>query len=96
MSGRLRGALRGRARTLALALNPFRRGVEDPNRPLSLDMGADSGTLLIAFGGMQGQLGMPPFEFFKATGAIPVKKLFVRDLRQAWYHRGIPGHGESI
>jgi pimeloyl-ACP methyl ester carboxylesterase len=59
-------------------------------------MRAGSGTLLIAFGGMQGQLGMPPFEFFKATGSMPVKKLFVRDLRQAWYHRGIPGHGEGI
>jgi hypothetical protein len=96
MSGSVAGALRRRARTLALVLNPFRRHVEDPNRPLSLDMRGDSETLLVAFGGMQGQLGMPPFEFFKATGAIPVKKLFVRDLRQAWYHRGIPGHGDGI
>jgi acetyl esterase/lipase len=45
---------------------------------------------------MQGQLGMPPFEFFKASGDIPVKKLFVRDLRQAWYHRGLPGHGDRL
>lgn len=96
MSGPVSGALRRRARAVALALKPFRRAVEDPNRPLSLDKRADSSTLLIAFGGMQGQLGIPPFEFFKATGAIPVKKLFVRDLRQAWYHRGIPGHGESL
>jgi hypothetical protein len=96
MSGRVSGALRRRARRVALALNPFRRAVEDPHRPLSLDMRADSGTLLIAFGGMQGQLGMPPFEFFKATGSMSVKKLFVRDLRQAWYHRGIPGHGDGI
>ncbi len=96
MSGSVSGALRRRARRLALALKPFRRAVEDPHRPLSLDMRADSGTLLVAFGGMQGQLGMPPFEFFKATGSMAVKKLFVRDLRQAWYHRGIPGHGEGI
>jgi pimeloyl-ACP methyl ester carboxylesterase len=91
------GRLTRRARLLALRFRPeFRRSLEDPNVPLSLDMGADSRTLLIAFGGMRGQLGMPPFEFFKATGAIPVKRLFVRDLRQAWYHRGIPGHGSTI
>lgn len=59
-------------------------------------MGSDSRTLLVAFGGMMGQIGMPPFEFFKATGAIPAKRLFVRDLRQAWYHRGIPQRGETI
>ncbi len=64
--------------------------------PLSLDMDGPSRTLLVAFGGMAGQIGMPPFEFFKATGAIPVKRLFVRDLHQAWYHRGIPGHGATL
>jgi pimeloyl-ACP methyl ester carboxylesterase len=90
-------SLRRRARLLALRFrHEFRQGIEDPNVPLSLDMERDSSTLLVAFGGMRGQLGMPPFEFFKATGAIPVKRLFVRDLRQAWYHRGIPGHGSSI
>lgn len=90
-------ALRRGARTLALPFRArFRQGVEDPSVPLSLDMGHDSRTLLVAFGGMAGQLGMPPFEFFKATGEIPVKRLFVRDLHQAWYHRGIPGHGETL
>jgi hypothetical protein len=74
----------------------FRQGVEDPNQPLSFDLGKRSHTLLIAFGGMAGQIGMPPFEFFKATGELPVKRLFVRDLHQVWYHLGIPGHGETI
>ncbi|HEX5224858.1 MAG TPA: hypothetical protein VFW29_06995 [Solirubrobacteraceae bacterium] len=74
----------------------FRSSMENPNEPLGLDMGGDSRTLLVAFGGMAGQLGMPPFEFFKATGEIPVKRLFVRDLHQAWYHRGIPGHGSTL
>jgi hypothetical protein len=89
--------LRRSARTLALRFrHRFRQSVEDPNVPLSLDLGRDSPTLLVAFGGMAGQLGMPPFEFFKATGDIPVKRLFVRDLHQAWYHRGIPGHGATL
>jgi pimeloyl-ACP methyl ester carboxylesterase len=74
----------------------FRSSMENPNEPLSLDMGGDPTTLLVAFGGMAGQIGMPPFEFFKATGDIPVKRLFVRDLHQAWYHRGIPGHGDTL
>jgi acetyl esterase/lipase len=39
---------------------------------------------------------MPPFEFFKATGGMPVKRLFVRDLLQGWYHRGVPGHGSTV
>lgn len=64
--------------------------------PLSLDMGRSSSTLLIAFGGVYGGLGVPPFEFFNATSGISVKRLFVRDLAQAWYHRGIPGYGETI
>jgi pimeloyl-ACP methyl ester carboxylesterase len=59
-------------------------------------MGSDSRTLLLAFGGLQGRIGMPPFEFLRLTGQFPVKRLFVRDVRQAWYHRGTPEHGESI
>lgn len=90
-------ALRRRARLLTRRFRSrFRKEVEDPKVPLSFDLGRSSSTLLIAFGGMRGQLGMPTFEFFKATGGIPVKRLFVRDLRQAWYHRGIPGHGSSV
>ena len=59
-------------------------------------MAVDSRTLLLAFGGIVGRIGIPPFEFFSLTGSIPVKRLFVRDLRQAWYHRGIPHHGATL
>ncbi len=64
--------------------------------PLSLDASGDSRTLLLAFGGMAGRIGIPPFEFFSLTEGMPVKRLFVRDLHQAWYHRGVPGHGRTI
>lgn len=74
----------------------FPKRLPDDHVPLSLDMGSDSRTLLIAFGGMRGRIGMPPFEFLSLTGTIPVKRLFVRDLRQAWYHRGMPGHGTML
>jgi hypothetical protein len=89
--------LRARARRLILPLrHRFRRELEDANAAISLDLRPDSSTLLVAFGGMKGLLGMPPFEFFRAAGELPVKRLLVRDLRQAWYHRGIPGHGSTI
>ena len=74
----------------------FREGLERPEVALSIDMSSDSRTLLIAFGGMVGRIGMPPFEFFALTGELPIKRLFVRDLRQAWYHRGIPGYGDTL
>jgi hypothetical protein len=64
--------------------------------PLSADMDDDSSTLLIAFGGMNQEVGITPFEFFGQASDIPVKRLFVRDLRQAWYHRGLPGHGSTL
>jgi hypothetical protein len=74
----------------------FARELEDPNTAIALDMRSRSKTLLIAFGGLRGNMGILPFEFFGATRDIPVKRLFVRDLRQAWYHLGMPGHGDSL
>jgi acetyl esterase/lipase len=74
----------------------FDRSLKDPDAPLSVDMDHDSSKLLIAFGGLSGKLGMPPFEFFSMTRELPIKRLFVRDLRQAWYHRGVPGHGDTV
>jgi hypothetical protein len=72
------------------------RPVGDSEAPMSVEMDADSRTVLVAFGGMYGRIGMPPFEFFSLAGGIPVKRLFVRDLHQAWYHRGMPGHGTTL
>src|ERR1700694_1066201 len=74
----------------------FRESLGDPEVPLSLEMDGESRTLLVAFGGIVGWMGMPPLWFFSLAGAIPVKRLFVRDLHQAWYHRGMPGHGLSL
>ena len=51
---------------------------------------------LVLFGGMNNQIGMPPFEFFRLTQDLPVKRIFLRDHEQAWYHRGVRGAGNSI
>jgi hypothetical protein len=64
--------------------------------PLKVEMESESSTLLLAFGGMNQRIGMPPFEFFSMAGEIPVKRIFARDLRQAWYHCGVPDGGENL
>ncbi len=74
----------------------FRLALEDPKAPLCSDVKVDSSTLLLAFGGMKGKLDIPPFEFFGLTGEMPINRLFVRDLKQAWYHRGVRRHGSTI
>lgn len=56
-----------------------------------IDDSTASATLLVAFGGRAAGLGMPPFEFFQLLGSLPTRRIFVRDLRQAWYQRGLPG-----
>jgi acetyl esterase/lipase len=61
-----------------------------------LDPAGPGDPLLIAFGGIAGRLAMPPFEFFRLTSAVPCGKVFVRDLHQAWYHRGVADLGASI
>ncbi|HEY4897066.1 MAG TPA: hypothetical protein VII01_13350 [Solirubrobacteraceae bacterium] len=91
------GVIARRARYLAFRYRErFPRRVPEEDVPLSADMESPSRTLLIAFGGMRGRIGMPPFEFLKLTGEIPVKRLFVRDLHQAWYHQGLPPGGRRL
>src|SRR5271169_3810624 len=63
---------------------------------LSLDMDSDSRTLLLTFGGLGSFGGVPSFEFGSITRAIAVKRLFVREPHQAWYHRGVPRHGRTV
>jgi pimeloyl-ACP methyl ester carboxylesterase len=95
-----RGQLWSLSRHGRILTQPFRgefaAALDDPGIALCADLRGDSHTLLIAFGGIRGQLAVPPFEFFRATRGIPVKRLFVRDLRQAWYHLGVPGYGTSV
>jgi pimeloyl-ACP methyl ester carboxylesterase len=62
-----------------------------------LDTNGSTATLVVAFGGMRLELGgMPPFEFLKMSRMLDARGLFVRDVLQAWYHRGLPGHGHDI
>lgn len=103
-AGRVRRRGRGLVRALRQLSAPgsgrvdagFRQALEDNDLPLSLDMKSDSRTLLVALGGLGRKVGMPPVEFFRATGKIPCKRLFVRDVNQAWYQMGLPGCGTNF
>jgi hypothetical protein len=63
----------------------------DETAPVLTDFDTPSDTLLIVFGGFFGGLEIPVFEFFNVTSDIPVKKIFLRDLQQRFYQRGLPG-----
>jgi len=52
--------------------------------------------LYIFFGGIASGIGMPPFEFHRASGILGQHRIFVRDLSQCWYQAGIPGAGRDI
>lgn len=51
---------------------------------------------LVAFGGIKGGLGIPPFEFFRVTQGLEARRIFARDLRQTWYLSGIEGLGSRV
>jgi pimeloyl-ACP methyl ester carboxylesterase len=74
----------------------YRRSFGDPGIALSAHMEGESRTLLLTFGGMRSMAGLASFEFVSMTRDMPVKRLFVRDPRQSWYHRGMPKHGSSL
>lgn len=54
------------------------------------DLSGTSPRLLLIFGGIAGGMGMPPFEFVKAAGALDARRIFLRDPAQAWYQFGLP------
>jgi pimeloyl-ACP methyl ester carboxylesterase len=59
-------------------------------------MDHEARTLLVTFGGLGGSGGKASFEFGSISRDIPVKRLFVRDLHQSWYHHGMPRHGRTL
>jgi len=55
----------------------------------------DSPTLLIAFSG-KAKDPSRTFNFLRMTSDLPVKKLYVRDLNNSWYHGEHPGIGAGV
>lgn len=52
--------------------------------------------LLVTFGGINQNMGMPVFEFYKSLNKIKCDKCFIRDFNQAWYHLGVSHDHKSI
>src|SRR5690554_1592733 len=48
-----------------------------------------STNLLVSFGGLRMGLGMPVFEFYNSLEHVQCDKIFIKDINQAWYHKGI-------
>ena len=60
------------------------------------DIVEGSNSLYFIFGGIQGAIGMPPYEFYRAAGVLNASKVFIRDFSQAWYQRGLSELGPTL
>lgn len=67
-----------------------------PEDSIVTDLVPGSTSLYFFFGGIQGAIGMPPYEFYRAARVLNANRVFLRDLAQAWYQRGLPGIGSSL
>ncbi|MGZ8955823.1 MAG: YqiA/YcfP family alpha/beta fold hydrolase, partial [Methylovulum sp.] len=52
--------------------------------------------LYFFFGGIAGNIAMPPFEFYSASKIMNENKIFIRDFSQTWYHRGLRNISKDI
>jgi hypothetical protein len=77
-------------------MTDFERNIKDPSLSVVSDLSFQNRPLLMAFGGIYGALGIPPFEFYGLTKNLKVNKIYLRDLSQTWYHSGLPGISNSI
>jgi hypothetical protein len=69
----------------------------DESSSILADTSVESDIVLIAFSGILGGYGgMPVFEFSRVLSRFAVKKIFIRDVSQAWYQNGLPGVGENV
>lgn len=69
----------------------FEKRLLDTGESILFDLHEQNAPVLIAFGGFAGAMGLPPFEFFQLTHNYPTGKIYIRDLTQTWYQKGIPG-----
>lgn len=78
----------------------FADALDDESCPVAVDRlpeaSARPAPVLVCFGGLSGGLVGPPFEFMRLTEGYAVHRVFVRDLEQCWYQRGLVGLGEDI
>lgn len=72
----------------------FEAQVADPNVGMVVEQPEAPEVMVIAFGGLFGKMGMPPFECLHTiseVGGPATMRVFLRDLDQAWYLKGVRG-----
>jgi hypothetical protein len=77
-------------------MEDFKEDLKNLELPYTMDLSNDSDTLLITFAGISGAVGLYPFEFFKITNGFEIDKVFIRDLEQSWYHKGLKDKADSL
>ncbi len=68
----------------------------DPARSIVHDYRSDSDNLLVSFGGYDARAKQPRFQFKGASANWPARKIFVRDIPNAFYSAGMPGLTANI
>ena len=74
----------------------FAEDLVNPQVGVAWDKGRCVEILVIAFGGLAGEMGIPPWEFFRILDDLPIQRVFVRDIEQVWYQAGVPRLGDTI
>jgi hypothetical protein len=70
-------------------------GFDDPESGIWTSDG--TGATVISFGGIvNNPKSDAKFEFFRFFDQLPYRKIFVRDLDQCWYQRGVRGLGTNL
>ncbi len=75
----------------------FESTLKDKTTSIAVDFDTEKNVLLIAFAGLGHELGFPMFEFNNITSGLKnINKIYLRDLRNLWFHRGLPNVGNNI
>ncbi|RLJ20353.1 hypothetical protein DJ031_05995 [bacterium endosymbiont of Escarpia laminata] len=72
------------------------RKINNPSLSSIIELSYKDGPLLIAFGGVAGRRGLPPFELINITKNLKANKIYLRDLQQVWYQSGVSGISTNI
>lgn len=75
----------------------FESNIQNRATPIAINFNGSRQVLLMVFGGLFGQFGIPMFEFHNLTSGLEnVNTIYLRDVNKLWYHRGLPNIGGNV